>query len=536
MEQVSVLNMSMDLADCRDKWIFDEKYDCWCLEDLCYTPVPTDVRFQRLSVYAPKALMNADGTVADGARNVPVVFANCAAGYAQMPHTWLDGPRCTAPMYLERGWVYVTCGCSGRENVKGKAPATLVDFKTALRFLRHNRNWLPGDWDKVVSVGSSAGGAMSTLLAVSADNEVFLPYLQRNGAFLEESDSVWASQIYCPIIDLEHADLAYEWMFCADKECEDSPAGPAQVMSPFQEALSGKLAREYVTYFNDLNLKDPATGEVLCLNDDGRSGSAYDYLMNCINASATKYLKLLGEGKLSAEYGVEEYLSGAYTYLKYGMPPRAKDDAPKGPRPTMGEMQLRPPKGVSVEHRGPVMVEAKGNDKGAWLTWSGEQAKVSSLDDYVMSHRRRMKSCPAFDALSMHSPENEVFGTKGAPFVHFSSVLARAVESLQEQFPEECAAYKATLVMQPDDPELERRVKLYNPWNYMSSGAEKIKTKHYRIRVGASDADTSFMIGMTLGVKLANLGFDTDYALVWEQPHCEADYPGEVCEWIESLL
>ena len=27
----------MELSDCRDKWFFDEKYDCWCLEDVLYT-------------------------------------------------------------------------------------------------------------------------------------------------------------------------------------------------------------------------------------------------------------------------------------------------------------------------------------------------------------------------------------------------------------------------------------------------------------------------------------------------------------------
>ena len=34
---------------------------------------------------------------------------------------------------------------------------------------------------------------------------------------------------------------------------------------------------------------------------------------------------------------------------------------------------------------------------------------------------------------------------------------------------------------------------------------------------------------------LSAAGFDTDFALVWDQPHSEADYPGEVCDWIDSL-
>ena len=31
---VSITNATMELSDCRNKWFFDEKYDCWCLEDV----------------------------------------------------------------------------------------------------------------------------------------------------------------------------------------------------------------------------------------------------------------------------------------------------------------------------------------------------------------------------------------------------------------------------------------------------------------------------------------------------------------------
>ena len=67
-------------------------------------------------------------------------------------------------------------------------------------------------------------------------------------------------------MDLEHADLAYEWMYRADQESENSPAGPAEVMTPFKEALSQALSRQYISYFNSLNLRDPETGAALRLN------------------------------------------------------------------------------------------------------------------------------------------------------------------------------------------------------------------------------------------------------------------------------
>ena len=61
------------------------------------------------------------------------------------------------------------------------------------------------------------------------------------------------------------------------------------------------------------------------------------------------------------------------------------------------------------------------------------------------------------------------------------------------------------------------------------------QAKHYRIRVGASDADTSLSVSMTLALMLQNAGHPVDYALVWDQPHCRADYPGELLDWIDSI-
>ena len=101
MEQIPIVNRSMDLAQCRDAWTFDEQYDCWCLEDVLYTPKASVPKFQRLSIFVPGAYLNADGTVNPEGKNgpytaksVPVVFENNSAGYMQMPHTWLGGPRC----------------------------------------------------------------------------------------------------------------------------------------------------------------------------------------------------------------------------------------------------------------------------------------------------------------------------------------------------------------------------------------------------------------------------------------------------------
>lgn len=76
-----------------------EEYACRCLEDVLYTQAAEVPLFQRLSIYVPKEYMNDDGEVVRSgqcgpytARTAPIIFANNAAGYMQMPHTWLGGP------------------------------------------------------------------------------------------------------------------------------------------------------------------------------------------------------------------------------------------------------------------------------------------------------------------------------------------------------------------------------------------------------------------------------------------------------------
>lgn len=538
---IDITNKTMELAECKDAWFLDERFDVWCLEDIVYTPKATTPKFQRLSIFVPGKYMSAPGVVDASSKEVPVIFENNSAGYMQMPHTYLEGPRCYAKQYLEAGYIYVTCGNRGHESKDGegkwvgKAPINLVDLKMAIRFLRHNQESLPGNYDKIISVGWSAGGAMSTLLAVTGDNVKYEALLKENGAFMEESDAVYAAQIYCPIIDLEHADLAYEWMFAADKESEDSPAGPAGVMDSFQEALSKKLAEKYVEYFNHtLKLKHPETGELLTLNEDGRGGSGYEYLMGKLEEAASIYLEKLSNKTAGVEYSMEDYLNGNYTYEKQA--PMRRAEKPAGLPPSLGDLVARPPKGMQTPPPfRPPMMSVKGADKHAWLTWDGKKAMITSLDDYVLHHRRRMKGCTSFDVLANQSGENKVFGTKELDCKHFNPIVGEAIAELRERFPEEYEKYyEAYMASAADEYQIWQKY-MINPFNFIGTKEKSVQAMHYRIRVGAYDADTSLSVGMTLACKLAEAGFDVDYQLVWDQPHSEADYPGEVLAWIKEI-
>ena len=89
---------------------------------------------------------------------------------------------------LSRGYVVASAGARGRslQNGQGvytgKAPAGLVDLKAAIKYLKYNSEVIPGNMNRIISNGTSAGGAMSTLLGASGNSEDYLPYLLELGA------------------------------------------------------------------------------------------------------------------------------------------------------------------------------------------------------------------------------------------------------------------------------------------------------------------------------------------------------------------
>ena len=171
-----------------------------------------------------------------------------------------------------------------------------------------------------------------------------------------------------------------------------------------------------------------------------------------------------------------------------------------------------------------------------WLTWDGKRAQISDLDTYVLNHRRRMKPCTSFDKLEMDSGENQLFGTPENDYVHFAPQIADAIQTLKDDYPEEYARYYPVYRSMETDSALAERVRLLNPLSFIGTAEKSNQAKYYRIRVGGSDADTSLSVSMMLALKLqdAKCG-NVDYALVWDQPHSQADYPGEILEWIDSI-
>jgi len=515
-----------DMSSLKLKWEFDNMHHCWQALSVIYCAHPSAPQLQCMNLFVPEAYLNADGTRADTgscggytAMNAPVVFDNCIGGYSECTPDTLDSPRCQGMQYLDAGMVYVSVGARGKQTrtadgkAVGKAPAGLVDLKAAVRFLRHNREVLPGNTNRFISVGVSAGGAMSSLLGVTGNSKNYIPMLEEAGAAMDVTDTVYASQCYCPIIDLDHADIAYEWMFqgvwTADGMGPFCPGGP---LSAFQRALSAELMKAYIPYFNSLTLREPETGLTLSFGRDGRSGSAYQYLMKVINQAATKHLQMLSDRKLPVSYSAEDYIRGNYIYEEPDFSQRPEPGKP------------------------PVMVKKQGTDKRDWLAWDGKQAQVKSLDDLTHQYVNRLKPCTAFDALDRGQAENQEFGDTAQDCMHFDTYMPAALAALADAFPEESASYEKEYAEALDNPAQERRKYLINPFSYIATHEIAETATYFRIRVGTHDPHTSFTMAMTLALKLAAAGADVDYAMVWDEPHGPADYRGEIVDWIRSIV
>jgi hypothetical protein len=188
---------------------------------------------------------------------------------------------------LAAGYVVVSPGCRGRDctasdgSYYGKAPAAIVDLKAAVCYIRHNKGILPGNTDRIVSVGCSAGGAISSLLGASGNSPLYDSYLREIGA-ADENDNIWGCAAYSPIADVEHADGAYEWMYGA------LPLAKGLV----DQELSAQLKKQFTEYQESLNLQGKNTFGIITAVNYG------EYLLqNYLFPSANKYLSNLTDEK-----------------------------------------------------------------------------------------------------------------------------------------------------------------------------------------------------------------------------------------------
>ncbi|MER5432667.1 subtype B tannase [Streptomyces sp. NPDC002588] len=298
------------------------KYHFW--KAITYVADPVDATYQSLVVSVPVEI---DGTAVD-ASDAPILFANSVGGY--MPSSVADatgigaggmsggGAPSGAPtgsaapsasasaasnangntnatggatasnqlLALAAGYVVVEPGARGRtlKNSDGEyygvAPAVIVDLKAAVRYVRANKGRIPGNTDRIVSAGTSAGGAVSALLGASGDSPLYDKYLKELGA-ADASDAIFATGAWCPITDLEHADGAYEWNWGTNA---------LQTGSQVDQTVSKELQSQFAEYQASLKLKGlGGFGRLTARNYD-------EYLVKqYLEPSAATYLTALSD-------------------------------------------------------------------------------------------------------------------------------------------------------------------------------------------------------------------------------------------------
>lgn len=436
-------------------------------EDISYVENPVDEKIQKLSIFVLEIFYEGQSINGYNIDNAPIFLPNTIGGYmpgpVERPGKNFMGKTNTTFWALLHGYVVVSAGARGRMmkdnegKYTGTAPAALCDLKAAIRYLRHNIDSIPGDVEKIISNGTSAGGAMSSLLGATGNHPDYELYLQEMGA-AKEKDNIFAASCYCPITNLDNADAAYEWEFYGVNNykglefhpSESGVVNPTVVegeMSDDKKKLSAQLKGLFPEYINSLNLKDKE-GNKLTLDSHG-NGTFKEFVKSYVIKSVQNELN----------------------------------------------------KGTNLSNID-------------WMTI--ENGKVTSIDfSKYVQFRTRMKQTPAFDNISMGTPENELFGTETIAYRHFT------------EFSKEHSTVNGELAE-------KNQIKMMNPMYYIEDNNAD-KAKYYRIRHGSVDRDTSLAISAMLAAKLDENGVNVDFAYPWGISH-SGDYDlNELFMWIDGI-
>ncbi|MCD8109819.1 MAG: hypothetical protein LUE14_06930, partial [Clostridiales bacterium] len=471
--------------------------------------VITNLEYQTMIVYVPADYLTVDeegnvigidseaeinGYTADTA---PIIYENNNGA-------WKSGTtKSCNTSYIAEGMIYVSAASRSRDaedeegNPTGKSPTQVVDLKAGVIQLRANQDVIPGDTDRIVSVGTSGAGQMSSILGASGNMSEYYSYMYETGVLgVEKSadgtytsvydDSVFGAQCYCPIADIENADLAYAWMrydSTVDADGNFTATAGRYTFTAFQLALQEDLAYAFVDYINSLGLED-ADGNALTL-EGPREGTYYDAVLQNMSDALNA---------LVAEDGID--------------PATAYEDSADW------------------------LVQ---NEDGTW--------SVTDMAGFLEgTGLTRNKDIPGFDTLDK-SAENDAFGTE-AGGVHYSDSVAQVLKDNYDEYAalmtDEEKSQVDEYIEEGLDEDIIAQADLMNATEIMlgSNGLEAVDpAEHWRTRNGTADQHTSFTIAYNLCLAAESAGLDADYSLVWNMGHGsnEGTSTGTFIEWVEEI-
>lgn len=464
-------------------------------EHLVYVKKPYDPESQMLSVYIPEAYFKGSTVNGFTAETAPVFMPNGVGGYMpgkiEEPQEESRHSGANAALYaLSNGYVVVSPAIRGRSlkhkngYETGKAPACIADYKAAVRFVRHNRKAgrIPaGDTKRIIACGTSAGGALSALLGATGNVKDYEPYLNEIGA-AKERDDIFAAVAYCPITNLENADMAYEWMFHND------------VVSPEQKSISAELKENFAEYLNALNLRD-SLGNRLNLSPDG-NGLFREYIASLYLASAQDAIDTGEDIKDTPWITVSDKTAVYMDFGKYlatvkrlkTVPAFDAFDMSTGENNEFGTYSIanRHFTRYGLEHSSLVTVPKQETEEAA------QKAKAEALR--LASPIEKLRLQKAYLEEQMEKDKLDV-----SPYMADSNVIA-----------------------------------MMNPMNYIGR-TDAQTAPHWRIRHGALDRDTALAIPALLALKLQNNDQSVDFKVSWGYGH-DGDYDlPELFAWTDRI-
>ncbi|MBR3286232.1 MAG: alpha/beta hydrolase fold domain-containing protein [Bacteroidales bacterium] len=269
-------------------------------ENIFYITEVEDSTYQTINIFIP------DG--ADG--NTPIFLKTNVGGYMASAASQVRSGDVTGRALAE-GYVVAIPGCRGRNAVvtgpdgrrryTGKAPAAILDLKAAVRYLRANDSRMPGNAERIVTDGTSAGGALSALLGATGNHPDYVPMLRAMGA-ADARDDIFAAVCFCPITDLEHADMSYEWLF--------SSANAQRRLSAAQTAVSEQLTRDFSAYLHELQIRD-GDGAIVT------ESNYIDFIGDFILASAKQAVTAGATLPADAGFTVQDGRVTAFDVMRY---------------------------------------------------------------------------------------------------------------------------------------------------------------------------------------------------------------------------
>ena len=450
-------------------------------EYIPYVSNPIDIDQQYINIYIPEEYFN-NGTVNGyNTQTAPIFMPNNVGGYmpSQPMAPKVENNKPNSALYaLSRGYVVASPATRGRTNKAsdgnfiGKAPAVIVDLQAATAYLHANDATMPGNAKRIITNGTSAGGAVSLLQGATGNTSDYQPYLQALGTATASTD-VYASSAYAPITNLDAADMAYEWSYngitsfnkvsMGQGELPQANVGgaPAPMQRSVQRvnltnndvAYSDLLKSHFPDYVNNLQLRD-RTGVILKLDKKG-NGTFKQYVKSFIIDAANK----------AKSNGAD---LSRYSFLLL--------------------------------------------DKNTGL--------VKDIDwDAYNSFTSRSKVPGAFDSRSNDSGENSLFGTSTSDTNHFTITAA-----LHDTTPNNDVYVENAKI-----------VTMMNPMNYLGSPSAT-NAKYYRIRYGTSDSNTSVAIPLIVGTRAQNLGYSVDMATPFGVDHSGDYDLQDLFNWMDSIV